>query len=152
MSTWFGKLLITVSLVFQAYLLFENQTVATAFNTKLQAALEACDCIPADIAGHILQHGRLVIVGLLGSSVLMILSRCWCIKLLPLIALSALLYIEHQPFTKIPCIGCTRLWEKVAVIGAIIYLMGSDCGASSCTKPCATKTEKSSKTEKAHTA
>ena len=135
MSTWFGKLLITVSLVFQAYLLFENQTVATAFNTKLQAALEACDCIPADIA-----------------SVLMILSRCWCIKLLPLIALSALLYIEHQPFTKIPCIGCTRLWEKVAVIGAIIYLMGSDCGASSCTKPCATKTEKSSKTEKAHTA
>lgn len=35
MSTFFGKLLITLSLVFQAYILFENSTAATAFNTKL---------------------------------------------------------------------------------------------------------------------
>ena len=142
MSTLLGKLLITLSLLFQAYLLFENSTLATAFNTKLQAALEACNCIPAHIAAHILQHGRLLVVGLLASSVLMVLFRCWFFKLLPLLALSALLYIEHQPFTKVPCIGCTRLWEKVAVIGAVIYLMGSDCAATSCNKPSATKNTK----------
>jgi hypothetical protein len=141
-TTCLGKIVITLSLVFQAYLLFENQTVASAFNTKLQDALEACKCIPPQIAQHILQHGRLIIVGLLGSSILMVLLKCWVYKLLPIIALSTLLYIEHQPFTKIPCIGCTRLWEKVAVIGAIIYLMGADCGAGSCNKPCAAKNKK----------
>lgn len=83
-----------------------------------------------------MEYGRFVVVGLLGSSALMILIRCWCIKFFVLIGLSALLYIEHQPFTKIPCIGCTRLWEKVAVIGAIIYLMGADCAAGSCKKVC----------------
>lgn len=62
----------------------------------------------------------------------MLLMRCWCIKLFVLMGLSALLYIEHQPFNKIPCIGCCRLWEKVATIGAIIYLMGVDCALSSC--------------------
>ena len=152
MSTCLGKILIALSLVFQAYLLFENQTVATAFNTKLQDALEACKCIPPEIASHILQHGRLVVVGLLGSSVLMVLFRCWFFKLLPLLALSALLYIEHQPFTKVPCIGCTRLWEKVAVIGAVIYLMGADCGAGSCKNPCASKSSNPVSTEKAHSA
>lgn len=135
MLSWLGKLIIAVSLIFQAYVLFENQTVAKEFNAKLLAALETCNCIPDHIAGHILEHGRLVIVGLLASSGLMILFRCWFFKLLPLLALSVLLYIEHQPFTKIPCIGCTRLWERVAVIGALVYLMGSDCGAGSCSKP-----------------
>jgi hypothetical protein len=83
-----------------------------------------------------LEYGRFVVVGLLASSVLMILSRCWCLKIFVLLGLSTLLYIEHQPFTKIPCIGCSRLWEKVAVIGAIIYLMGADCSAGSCKKVC----------------
>jgi hypothetical protein len=129
MLSFLGKLLIVVSLVFQAYILFENQTVAKEFNAKLLAALETCKCIPDHIAGHILEHGRLVVAVLLASSALMILSRCWFFKLWPLVGLSVLLYIEHQPFTKIPCIGCSRLWEKVAIIGAIIYLMGVDCAA-----------------------
>lgn len=137
MLGWLGKLIIVVSLVFQAYVLFENQTVAKEFNAKLLAALEACKCIPDHIAGHILEHGRLAVVSLLGSSVLMVLMRCWFFKVLPLLGLSVLFYIEHQPFNKIPCIGCVRLWENLAVIGAIIYLMGADCAAKSCNKPCA---------------
>jgi hypothetical protein len=67
----------------------------------------------------------------------MLVIRCWCVKIFVLLGLSVLLYIEHQPFTKIPCVGCFKLWEKVAVIGAIVYLMGSDCAAGSCNKPCA---------------
>ena len=141
MLTQLGKLLIVVSLVFQAWVLFENQTVAKEFKPKLLAALEACNCIPDHIAGHILEHGRLIIAGLLASSALMIVMRCWSLKLLPILGLSALLWIEHQPFNKIPCIGCVRLWEKVAIIGAIIYLMGADCSAGSCSKPCADKKE-----------
>jgi hypothetical protein len=66
----------------------------------------------------------------------MLVSRCWFFKLLVLLGLGLQLYIEHQPFTKVPCIGCVRLWEKVAILGAIIYLMGADCAAKSCKTVC----------------
>jgi hypothetical protein len=70
----------------------------------------------------------------LGSSALMLIFR-WCIiKVFVLLGLLTILYIEHQPFTKIPCIGCQGIWQKIAVIGAIIYLMGSDCGKGKCVK------------------
>ncbi len=39
MLSCLGKLLIVVSLVFQAYVLYENANVSTDFNTKLLAAL-----------------------------------------------------------------------------------------------------------------
>lgn len=93
MLSWLAKLLIALSLIFQAYVLFENQSVAKDFNAKLVAALETCNTIPDHIAGHILEHARLAVVGLLASSGLMILSRCWFFKVLPLIGLSVLLYI-----------------------------------------------------------
>ena len=88
-----GNLIIVFSLVFQAYILFENQTIAQQFNQRLTAALQACKCVPDHIAAHILEHARLVVVGLLASSALIVISRCWFFKLLPLLALSTLLYI-----------------------------------------------------------
>jgi hypothetical protein len=48
-----GKLLIVVSIIFQAYILFSDQETASQFNTKLNAALAACNCIPPHIATHI---------------------------------------------------------------------------------------------------
>lgn len=122
-----GKLLIVVSIVFQAYLLFSDAETANQFNTKLSAALTACICIPPNVAAFIQQHARLAVVCLLSSSALMLVFR-WCIvKVFVLLGLLTILYIEHQPFTKVPCVGCQAFWQKVAVIGGIIYLMGRDC-------------------------
>ncbi len=63
----------------------------------------------------------------------MLVCSFWGIKLFVILGLVAQTYIQHQPFTKVPCVGCTAFWEKVAMIGAVIYLMGRDCGkAKSC--------------------
>lgn len=132
MLSCLGKILIVVSLCFQAYLLFESETVSKHFNDKLTTALTACDCIPAHIAGHILQYARYVVVGLLASSALMLVVKCWCIKVFVILGLSVLLYIEHAPFNKVPCCGDIDLWRKIAFIGGMIYLMGADCSAGSC--------------------
>ena len=64
----------------------------------------------------------------------MLVVKSWGIKLFVLLGLLASLWIEHQPFTKFPCIGCASFWTKLSTIGAIIYLMGADCSKSSCKK------------------
>ena len=48
-----GKVLIIVSIVFQAYVLYSNQETAQQFNVKLNEALTACNCIPPHIAAII---------------------------------------------------------------------------------------------------
>ena len=144
-----GKLLIVVTLCFQAWLLFENKTLATEFDNKLTQAVTACHCIPSNIAGLLIQYGRFVILGLLGSSAFMLVAKCWGIKLMVLIGLIASLWIEHQPFTKFPCVGCATFWAKVSTIGALIYLMGAECSSSSCKKAAAPVKAKSEEKGKA---
>jgi len=129
-----GKILIVASIVFQAYVLFSDAETIASFDTKLKTLWTDCNCVPPHVKELIQEHARLAIVGLLGSSALMLVFK-WCfVKLLVLIGLISLLYIEHQPFTKIPCIGCQGFWQKLAVIGAIIYIMGNDCCAKKCAK------------------
>ena len=91
------------------------------------AALESCNQIPDHIAGYILFYARYVIAGLLGSAILMLFSKFSFFKLLPLIALISLTYLEHHNLSKMPCIECACFWTKISQIGALIYLMGADC-------------------------
>jgi hypothetical protein len=88
-----GKLLIVTSIVFQAYVLFSDQETITQFNDKLKAALTVCNCIPPNIAAMIQEHARLAVVGLLASSVLMLVLKCWIVKTFVLLGLLAILYI-----------------------------------------------------------
>ena len=94
---FFGKLFIAIGLCFQAYMLFDNPEVANTFNTKLAAALSSCDCIPADIQVHLKQHLRLVVVGLLACSALMVVIRSFFFKFLVIIGLGILLWVNHHP-------------------------------------------------------
>jgi hypothetical protein len=135
MLSFVGKFLVAAALCFQAWLLFSNTAIIAEFDVKLGVALTTCSCIPANISALILQHGRLVMVGLLGTSALMVVMRCWLIKVLVILALSAQLYLEHQPFNKIPNLNNIQLWTQVALIGGLIYIMGSDCAGSCATKP-----------------
>jgi hypothetical protein len=96
--------------------------------------MAVCDCIPDNIVSYILLYGRFLVVGLLGISVSMLVCSFWGVKLLVIMGLLVNLYIEHQPFNKLPCIGCANFWTKVSTIGALIYLMGADCNKQSCTK------------------
>jgi len=89
--------------------------------------MASCKCIPDHIAAHVIQYARFAVVGMFASSALMLVIRCWCMKLFVIMGLSALLLIEHQPFSKVPCVGCVGFWEKVSMIGAMVYLMGVDC-------------------------
>ena len=135
-----GKLLIAVGLCFQAYVLLDNPTVAEAFNTKLAAVLSSCNCIPAEIQAHIREHLRMVVVGLLSCSILMVFLRSCFIKFLVLLGLGTLLYVRHHPLTQIPSFKDQLFWESLAVIGGIIYLMGAEsCG--SCSKGSKPKTD-----------
>ena len=103
MLSYLGKLLITLSLCFQGYILLTNEVISDQFNSKLLGTLDTCDCLPDHIAGYILFYSRFVVVGILYLSDFMLIWRCASIKLLPLLALLLLLYIEHQNFTKTPC-------------------------------------------------
>lgn len=133
MLSFLGKVLIIAGICFQAHLLFNSETVSKDFDLKLTAALTACDCIPAHISVHILQYARFVVVGLMASSILMLVFKCWLLKVFVILGLSVILYIQHQPLNKIPCCGDIDLWRRVAFIGGLIYLMGAECSSGSCT-------------------
>ncbi len=66
----------------------------------------------------------------------MIVTKCWCIKLLTIIGLSTLLWVEHHSvFRQVPSLlilQYSSFWHSLGVIGAIIYLMGAEC--TKCTK------------------
>lgn len=78
----------------------------------------------------------MAVVGLLGSSVLLLLARFWLFKLPPLLGLGLLLWVEHhEVFRKIPTLAIlenTPLWHSLGLIGVVIYLLGAEC--TSCGK------------------
>ena len=124
-----GKLLIAVGICFQAYTLYEDKASATAFDSRLATVLKSCDFIPSDIQAHIKDHLRLVVVGLLGCSALMVLLKSCLVKLPVLLGLVTLFVLKNAPFTSIPTFKDHAFWESLAVIGGIVYLMGAE---SSC--------------------
>ena len=125
----FGKLLIITSLFFHAFLLFQDRSTQSAFNTNLSQALKACDCIPKDIQAHLRQHLHLVVAGLLASSALLLFTKCWCFKLPVLVGLLTNLWVNHHSvFNKVPnlkLLDNSEFWHAVGVIGAVLYLAGS---------------------------
>ena len=134
-----GKVLIVTGLCFQAYLLFDSATISNDFDQKLQAALTVCDCIPKDIAIHIMAYARFVVIGLLASSILMLISSVGIFKIFIILGLSTILYIQHQPFNKVPCF-CQNIdfWTKIAFIGGMMCLLASECPSGKC-GPCLPK-------------
>jgi len=76
-----------------------------------------------------------VVVGLLGSSALVIVLKWWPIKILVLLGLLILFSVEHQGITKqlstfpafIQTLDNVALWHSLGVIGAVIYLLGAEC-------------------------
>lgn len=120
-----GKLLIAVGLCFQAYTLYEDKASATAFDSRLATVLKSCDCIPADIQAHLKEYLRLVVVGLLGFSSLMVLFKSALLKLPVLLGLVTLFVVRNYPFTTVPGFKDHAFWESLSVIGGIIYLMGA---------------------------
>lgn len=133
-TTFIGKSLIAFSLCLQAYLLFSHKNSIDEFNRDTQGALSACDCIPPNIQAILKYHLRLVVVGLLLSSAFVAVTKLWVFKLTSILGLLALFWVEHhKSFNLQKCpIGDVGLWESVAVIGALIYLLGAEC--KSCDK------------------
>ena len=120
-----GKLLIAVGICYQAFMLFDNDRIAQAFDLRLASVLSSCDCIPAEIKVHVKAHLRMVIVGLLGTSALTVITRTCLFKFLVLVGLVVLTYINYHPFNQIPSFENVRFWESIAIIGGVIYLMGA---------------------------
>ena len=125
----FGKILIVAAIAFQAYLLFEDKSEGDVFDKNLKAAIAECACL-SSIKAHLQQHLRLVVTGLLASSIIVIVTRCWAFKIPALLGLLILLWVEHHTvFTQIPTLDILKnvaLWHSLQVIGAIIYLMGTE--------------------------
>ena len=69
---------------------------------------------------------RFVVAGLLGASVLMVVSRATIFKVSVLLGLLAILFIKHHPIKKIPGFDNVPFWEHIAIIGGIVYLIGAD--------------------------
>jgi hypothetical protein len=135
-TTILGKLLIVASIVFQAYLFFADKQTTAAFDRQLVQALSACNCLSPEIQALVKQHLRLVVAGLLASSVLFLVSRCWLLKLPALLGLGLLLWVEHhEVFRSVPTwaiVENTGLWHSLGLLGIVIYLIGAEC--TSCDK------------------
>lgn len=131
--TVLGKLLIIASIAFQAYLFFADRQAISTFDKDLSKAMSACNCLTPEIQALVKQHLRLVVVGLLGSSILMLVSRCWLLKLPTLLGLGLLLWVEHhQVFRAIPTLALlenTGLWHSLGLLGVVVYLLGAECTA-----------------------
>lgn len=125
MLSFIGKVLIITALCFQAWLLHSNTAIATEFTTKLTAALVSCKTLPSNISSQLLTHGKHIMMALLGSSVLMLISKCWLFKVFVLLGLVAQFYLKHMPLKGFPTLENIDLWTQVALIGGIIYLMGA---------------------------
>ena len=135
LTAWVGKLLIVAAICFQAFLLFQDKKEGDLFNKNLNDALAGCDCLKS-VKPLLQQHLRMVVVGLLGLSALMLALRTWVIKLFVLVGLSILLWVEHHNvFRKAPTFALFDnfpFWHALGVIGAVLYLMDVECV---CTKP-----------------
>lgn len=68
----------------------------------------------------------MVVVGLLGLSVVTVITRSAFIKFLVLIGYVTLCYVRHYPLKEIPALTDYGFYENVAIIGGLIYLIGSD--------------------------
>jgi hypothetical protein len=128
--TTLGKLLIIASIAFQAYLFFADRQAISTFDKELNKALSACNCLTPEIQALVKQYLRFVVVGLLGSSVLLLI-RCWLLKLPTLLGLGLLLWVEHhQVFRTVPTLALlenTALWHSLGLLGVVIYLLGAEC-------------------------
>lgn len=140
-TTFIGKGLIIASLLFQAYLLLSDRQTITAFDKQLTHGLTSCNCLTPELQKYVKEYLRLVIGGLLASSALMLIFRCWSLKLPTFFGLLLLLWVEHhEVFRKVPTLAIlenTALWHSVGVIGVILYLIGVEC--STCDKSCKVK-------------
>ncbi len=140
-----GKLLIAVSIIFEAYLLYADKSAIDSFDKQLGHALTGCDCLTPEILKLIKEHLRLVVAGFLASSVLFVFVKAWILKLPAFIGLSVLLWIEHHGvFKTIPSealLANTAFWHSLGVIGAILYLAGAECTSCKAAAP-ATQTKK----------
>ena len=121
-----GKLLIALGLCFQAYMLYSNPTVANTFNERLAIVVGSTNAIPSETKPLLLQHLRLVVVGLLACSALMVVVRSFLIKLFVLTGLVILLLVPNHPLSKVPSFHDHAFWESLAIIGGVIYLMGAE--------------------------
>lgn len=128
-----GKLLIAAGIGFQAYALYEDKASATNFDTRLSATLASCgDVMPAEAQTLLKQHLRLVVVGLLAFSGLMVFFRsCW-LKVPVLLGLAITFVLQHYPFKTMPSYKDQAFWGGLAIIGGIVYLMGAE--TSCCSK------------------
>lgn len=134
-ATLLGKTLIVTAILFQAWLLYQDKQEGDEFNKNLSQAIAGCSFCES-IRPHLEKYLRLVVVGLLASSALMIFCKCWTMKLLTLFGLCTLLWVEHHTVFKtlstLTVLKHTAFWHSLGVIGAVIYLMGAEC--TSCKK------------------
>ena len=84
--------------------------------------------IPFAAVQPILPHLRLITVGLLASSALMIFVRLSLIKFLVLLGLLINLFVSYNPTKRVPKFSNTAFWQDLAIIGGIVYLIGADVG------------------------
>jgi hypothetical protein len=128
--TYLGKFLIVASILFQAFLLYQDKKEGDQFNKNLSHAISSCPSLQA-LKPHLQQHLRLVVVGLLGTSALMLLLRASFVKVFTLLGLIVLLWVEHHAvFCKVPSLELLNnapFWHSLGVVGAIIYLAAAEC-------------------------
>lgn len=121
-----GKCIIVFSLCLQAYLLFQSELTIKLFNQQLARLLSSCECMPVEVALHVQEYLRLVVIGLLASSVLMIISRSAFPKILALLGVVAMFVIRNYPLSKLPSIDNISFYQSLALVGGILYLFGAD--------------------------
>jgi hypothetical protein len=121
-----GKCIIALSLCLQAYLLFQSEPTIKLFNQQLARLLSSCECMPVEVALHVQQHFRFVVIGLLASSVLMIISRSVLPKIFALLGVVAMFAIKNYPLGKLPSIDDISFYQSLALVGGILYLLGAD--------------------------
>jgi hypothetical protein len=120
-----GKLIIAITLCFQAYVLLTDSAVISAFSKETVGMLTTCNCIPPNIGDLIKQYLRFVVIGLLFSSGLMVIFKTCIFKILVLLGLILTFIVENHGLRAIPKIGNSEIWQQVAIIGSIIYIMGA---------------------------
>lgn len=145
--TTVGKILIITSIAFQAYLFLTDRQAISNFDKDLQKALSTCHCLTPELQTLTKQYLRLIVVGLLGSSIFLLI-RCWLLKLPTILGLALLLWVEHhQVFRTLPTwalLENTALWHSLGLIGVVIYLLGAECTPckeETCTKGNSDKTQ-----------
>ena len=70
-----------------------------------------------------------MVVGLLASSVLMVVTRLTIVKLLPFLGFLVLSYVRHYPLKQLPAAHDYEFFQTVAILGGLLYLFGADRAA-----------------------